>query len=144
LASFVIISDVKEFPCHTGAGEKMNGMLNKVLRIGLLFDFYNALLTAKQRDCLNMHYLQDLSLAEIAAELNVSRQAVHDILRRAEQTLEEYEEKLGLIARYGYERKLLAEVIGNLEQLSPDVRQLPEVIQAISKLCFLLEDTREV
>ncbi|MGL5513072.1 MAG: sigma factor-like helix-turn-helix DNA-binding protein, partial [Sporomusa sp.] len=98
----------------------------------------------KQRDCLNMHYLQDLSLAEIAEEMNVSRQAVHDILRRAEQTLEEYEEKLGLIDRYGYERKLLAEVIGSLEQLSPDVRQLPDVIQAISKLCFLLEDTREV
>lgn len=122
----------------------MDRMLNKVLRVGQLYDFYNALLTEKQRDCLNMHYLQDLSLAEIAEEFGVSRQAVHDILRRAEQTLEEYEEKLGLAARYSDERKLVAEVVSSLEQLPVSVRQLPEINQALSKLNVLLEDTREV
>ena len=122
----------------------MDRMLNKVLRVGQLYDFYNALLTDKQRECLNMHYLQDLSLAEIADEFNVTRQAVHDILRRAEQTLEEYEEKLGLAARYRDERKLLAEIVESLEQLPPEVRQLPELDQALSKLSSLLEDTREV
>jgi predicted DNA-binding protein YlxM (UPF0122 family) len=119
-------------------------MLNKVLRIGQLYDFYNALLTEKQRDCLNMHYLQDLSLAEIAEEFSVSRQAVHDILRRAEQTLEEYEEKLGLAARYSQEHKMLAEVIENLQQLPQHIRTLPELSQAIVRLNSLLEDTREV
>ncbi|CVK17694.1 YlxM family DNA-binding protein [Sporomusa sphaeroides] len=119
-------------------------MLNKVLRVGQLYDFYNALLTEKQRDCLNMHYLQDLSLAEIAEQFGVSRQAVHDILRRAEQTLEEYETKLGLAARYHEERTLLAEVVSNLEQLPHHVRQLPELRCALTKLSVLLEDTREV
>nr|WP_028972397.1 YlxM family DNA-binding protein [Sporomusa ovata] len=119
-------------------------MLNKVLRVGQLYDFYNALLTEKQRDCLNMHYLQDLSLAEIAAEFSVSRQAVHDILRRAEQTLEEYEHKLGLAARYRQERKLLVEVVGSLEQLPYSIKALPELNQAIIMLNSLLEDTREV
>ncbi|HWR43204.1 YlxM family DNA-binding protein [Sporomusa sp.] len=122
----------------------MDRMLNKVLRVGQLYDFYNALLTDKQRDCLNMHYLQDLSLAEIAEEFGVSRQAVHDILRRAEQTLEEYEEKLGLAARYSDERKLLAEVVSSLEQLPITVRNMPELSQALLKLNSLLEDTREV
>lgn len=122
----------------------MDRILNKVLRVGQLYDFYNALLTEKQRDCLNMHYLQDLSLAEIAEEFSVSRQAVHDILRRAEQTLEEYEKKLGLVARYGQERKLLAEVVGNLQQLPDQIRKLPELNQAIIMLNSLLEDTREV
>ena len=122
----------------------MDRMLNKVLRVGQLYDFYNALLTEKQRDCLNMHYLQDLSLAEIAEEFSVSRQAIHDILRRAEQTLEEYEEKLGLAARYRQERKLLVEVVGNLQHLPEHVRMLPELNQAISTLNSLLEDTREV
>lgn len=122
----------------------MDHMLNKVLRVGQLYDFYNALLTEKQRDCLNMHYLQDLSLAEIAAEFSVSRQAVHDILRRAEQTLEEYEQKLGLAARYRQERKLLVEVVGSLQQLPYSVRTLPELKQAIIMLNSLLEDTREV
>lgn len=122
----------------------MDRMLNKVLRVGQLYDFYNALLTEKQRDCLNMHYLQDLSLAEIAEEFGVSRQAVHDILRRAEQTLEEYEAKLGLAARYREERQLLAEVVGNLEKLPPAVKQLPELNHALLTLSSLLEDTREV
>lgn len=122
----------------------MDRMLIKVLRVGQLYDFYNALLTEKQRDCLNMHYLQDLSLAEIAEQFGVSRQAVHDILRRAEQTLEEYEEKLGLAARYREERKLLAEVVSSLEQLPHQIQQLPELSYALTKLSVLLEDTREV
>ena len=122
----------------------MDRMLNKVLRIGQLYDFYNALLTEKQRDCLNMHYLQDLSLAEIAEEFSVSRQAVHDILRRAEQTLEEYEEKLGLAARYSQERKVLVQVVESLQQLPQDTKVLPELNQAIVLLNSLLEDTREV
>lgn len=122
----------------------MDSMLNKVLRIGQLYDFYHALLTEKQRDCLNMHYLQDLSLAEIAEEFGVSRQAVHDILRRAEQTLEEYEQKLGLAARYSDERKLLAEVVTDLEQLPSDIRKLSAINEALVKINSLLEDTREV
>ncbi|WP_371368911.1 hypothetical protein SRRS_23030 [Sporomusa rhizae] len=122
----------------------MDSMLNKVLRIGQLYDFYNALLTEKQRDCLNMHYLQDLSLAEIAEEFGVSRQAVHDILRRAEQTLEEYEQKLGLAVRYSDERKLLAEVVTDLEQLPSDIRKLSAINEALVKINSLLEDTREV
>lgn len=122
----------------------MDSMLNKVLRIGQLYDFYNALLTEKQRDCLNMHYLQDLSLAEIAEEFGVSRQAVHDILKRAEQTLEEYEQKLGLAARYSDERKLLSEVATNLEQLPSDIRNLSAINEALVKINSLLEDTREV
>ncbi|HWR05720.1 YlxM family DNA-binding protein [Sporomusa sp.] len=122
----------------------MDRMLNKVLRVGQLYDFYNALLTDKQRDCLNMHYLQDLSLAEIADEFGVSRQAVHDILRRAEQMLEEYEEKLGLAARYSDERKLIAEVVSSLGHLPLTIRNMPELSQALIKLNLLLEDTREV
>lgn len=45
-------------------------MLDKVLRIALLYDLYGALLTAKQQRCLELHYLNDFSLAEIAAEFN--------------------------------------------------------------------------
>ncbi len=122
----------------------MDRMLNKVLRVGQLYDFYNALLTDKQRDCLNMHYLQDLSLAEIADEFGVSRQAVHDILRRAEQTLEEYEKKLGLAARYYDERRLIAAVVSGLGQLPPTIQNLPELSLALRQLNSLLEDTREV
>ncbi len=69
-----------------------------MLQIGRLYDYYRALLTEHQQKCLELHYLQDLSLGEIAAEVGVSRQAINDILRRAEDALENYEAKLHLAA----------------------------------------------
>jgi len=74
-------------------------MIEKMLRIGRLYDCYGALLTENQQKCLELHYLQDFSLGEIAAELSVSRQAVNDMLRRAEDSLEQYEAKLNLYSQ---------------------------------------------
>lgn len=82
-------------------------MLEKTLRVGELYDFYGALLTEKQRLCLELHYLNDYSLAEIAADMHISRQAVHDLLRRAEQTLEIYETRLGLLQKFSHQRQVL-------------------------------------
>lgn len=71
-------------------------MIEKMIRVGRLYDFYGSLLTDRQRKCIEMHYLQDLSLGEIAAEFGVSRQAVNDILRRTEEAMEQYEAGLQL------------------------------------------------
>lgn len=109
-------------------------MLNKVLRIALLFDFYGALLTDKQRQCLDMHYLNDFSLSEIANEFKVSRQAVHDILRRAEQTLEEYEAKLHLVERCQREQQGIREVYNLLKVLPDEVKQTVEIKEALIRL----------
>ncbi len=68
--------------------------------INLLYDFYGPLLTGHQQRLLELYYEQDLSLGEIAAELQVSRQAVHDTVKRAEEALERFEVKLGLAAKY--------------------------------------------
>jgi len=74
--------------------------LEKFERMALLSDFYNQLLTARQQEVVRCYYEQDLSLSEIAENLSVSRQAVHDILKRAEKAMENYEFKLGLLASY--------------------------------------------
>ena len=74
-------------------------MIEQMVRVGRLYDYYGALLTEHQKKCLELHYLQDFSLGEIAAELTVSRQAINDILRRTEESLEQYDAKLGLIAK---------------------------------------------
>lgn len=66
---------------------------------GRLLDFYGVLLTERQRYCMEQHCENDLSLSEIAEELGVSRQAVHDNLQRASQLLNEYESKLQLVAQ---------------------------------------------
>ena len=70
----------------------------------MLFDFYGELLTEKQREYFDLHYNEDLSLAEIAALTGISRQGVWDIIRRAEATLRDIEAKTGLVARFGARR----------------------------------------
>lgn len=75
-------------------------MLDRVLLYVVLFDFYGALLTDKQKLSIEMHYLNDFSLAEIADELGISRQAVHDNLKRVEQILMDYEDKLKFVEKY--------------------------------------------
>ena len=68
-------------------------------QMALLFDYYGELLTDRQRMCFDLRHNQDLSLAEIAQELNVSRQGVHDNLSRAEALLMNMEEKTGCVRR---------------------------------------------
>lgn len=67
--------------------------------ISLLCDYYGELLTDTQRRCLQLHYEQDLSLAEIAEREGISRQGVHATLSRAAAALVVYEEKLGCLRR---------------------------------------------
>ncbi len=69
------------------------------LEMTLLFDYYGDLLTERQRMCFDLRHNQDLSLAEIAEELQVSRQGVHDNLSRAEALLRNMEEKTGCVSR---------------------------------------------
>ena len=59
-------------------------MVEETFELTLLFDYYGDLLTQKQRSCFDLHYNQDLSLGEIAQEVGISRQGVHDTLTRAE------------------------------------------------------------
>ena len=79
------------------------------IRLGRLYDIYGPLLTAKQQSCMELYFCDDLSLAEIAAELDVSRQAVHDLIHRVEQLLERYEAKIKLLEREEKQERLHAE-----------------------------------
>lgn len=74
--------------------------LQKTNRINVLHDFYGALLTEKQQTFLKCYFHDDYSLSEIAADFQISRQAVYEHLKRAEQVLEEYECKLRLVSRH--------------------------------------------
>lgn len=94
--------------------------MEKFAKMALLIDFYGPLLTDKQQYFWDLHYQQDLSLAEIAEAEHISRQAVHDLLKRTEKILNEYEEKLGLINRFLLEREKLREVLEQLQTFQPD------------------------
>jgi len=119
-------------------------MLDKVLRIVILYDFYGSLLTEKQSRSLEMHYLNDFSLTEIADELKVSRQAVHDMLKRAEELMVDYEDKLKFVERYQREQQTLQHIYNLIDNLPEKVRNLPELNLVVRKLKCLLDDSKEV
>lgn len=92
--------------------------MDKLAKMALLVDFYGPLLTEKQQNVWDLHYQQDLSLAEIAEVEQISRQAIHDLLKRTERILAEYEEKLGLVQRFWTDREKLIQAQVLLQELT--------------------------
>ena len=98
-------------------------MFEKNLEIWYLLDFYGELLTERKRSVMDMYYNEDFSLSEIAAEIDISRQGVRDIIKKCEDELFFYEEKLGL-ARKLKSVELTASELSNIA----DAHDLPEEI----------------
>ena len=111
------------------------------LEMTLLFDYYGELLTQRQRMCFDLYHNQDLSLTEIAQELNVSRQGVYDNLSRAEASLRNMEEKTGCVRRNLQNRRVLRDIQEAAEQLRrhPD-RQVQELSETILAAAHRLEE----
>ncbi|MGM9524705.1 MAG: YlxM family DNA-binding protein [Peptococcaceae bacterium] len=89
--------------------------LEQRTRMAVLYDLYSGLLTEKQQNVFDLYYQCDLSLGEIAAEQQISRTAVHDLIKRTEHLLEKYEAKLHLAQRE-LERKKILEQLGLLAE----------------------------
>ncbi|PSL51163.1 hypothetical protein B0H94_10173 [Salsuginibacillus halophilus] len=107
-------------------------MLEKTMRMNALFDFYQPLLTKKQQKYVQLYFLDDYSLGEIADTFDVSRQAVYDNIRRTEQMLEEYEAKLGLYYKYMERHNLYQQLRGELE--AGDSQRLSAVVTRLEHL----------
>ena len=83
-------------------------MFEKDLKVWVYFDRYGDLLSPNKRAAFEAYYGEDLSLAEIAQETGTSRQAVWDIIRRAEESLRRFEDKTGLVGRFAAQKELLS------------------------------------
>ncbi|MDF2534933.1 MAG: putative DNA-binding protein [Bacillales bacterium] len=105
-------------------------MIEKTLRMNYLFDFYQSLLTDKQRSYMDLYYLNDFSLGEIGEEYAVSRQAVYDNIKRTETMLEEYESKLHLLEKF----QARAELIGQIKDHSNDPVQVMHLVESLELL----------
>lgn len=110
-------------------------MIEKVLEIGMLYDFYGELLTEKQKDVIELYYNDDLSLGEISETLGISRQGVHDMIKRSEKQLHRYEEKLGLVEKFNMQKSKITEAYGLLKDINDDNR--------LQKIKSLLEEIIE-
>jgi predicted DNA-binding protein YlxM (UPF0122 family) len=105
-------------------------VLEKTTRMNFLFDFYQSLLTPKQRSYMVLYYLDDYSLGEIAEEYEVSRQAVYDNIKRTEAMLEEYENKLSLFEKFQMRQKIIKQC---REEIN-DVQRMKELIEELDQL----------
>lgn len=74
--------------------------MNELLKQALLYDFYGELLTDHQKEIYEQFVLEDLSLSEIAEGAGISRQGVHDLIKRCNRILEDYEAKLHLVEKF--------------------------------------------
>ncbi len=97
--------------------------MEKIVRQGLLYDFYGPLLTDHQQEVYESLVYDNLSLGEIGQEYGISRQAAHDIIKRSDKILEEYEEKLHLIERFADNKnglKHIKELVAGLDTENKD------------------------
>ena len=91
-------------------------MFEKDMKVALLLDFYGDVLSERHREMMELYYADDLSLAEIAEEIGISRQGVRDLIKKAEEELHFYEEKLGLAERFRKTQESAAHLLTLLER----------------------------
>ncbi len=91
--------------------------INHIAKQSLLYDFYGALLSERQRQVMELYNEENLTLAEIAAEFGISRQGVHDALKNGQRALEEYEDKLGLLEKFKKTSDAIKEISDRIDEI---------------------------
>ena len=109
-------------------------MFEKNLNVGYLLDFYGELLSERQREIMDYYYGEDLSLSEVSALTDITRQGVRDALRRSEKLLLETEEKLGLVARFSSQKEDLSYIVARLEEIRERGEPVDDIIQRAKKM----------
>lgn len=107
--------------------------MDKIYEQTLLYDFYGELLTKHQQTIYEDAVYNDLSLGEIAKEQGISRQGVHDLIRRCDKILQDYEEKLHLVERFAKAKETIRQ-IEKLTDASAENKAYPERLAQIRKL----------
>jgi predicted DNA-binding protein YlxM (UPF0122 family) len=105
--------------------------MEKIVQQGLLYDFYGQLLTAHQQKIYEQAVYENLSLNEIAEQEGISRQAVHDLIRRATDLMKGYEKKLGMIRRF-YSMREAAEQLNAAAETAKDLDELAGTVREIA------------
>ena len=107
------------------------------VELNYLLDFYGPLLTEHRREVLRLYCEEDLSLAEIAEQLGITRQGVSDAMQKGRRQLNDYEEKLGLAGRYralGEEAKRCMDALSGVRAEGEDRRRIQEAQEALQNI----------
>ena len=113
--------------------------MESIVKQSLLYDFYGELLTDHQRAVYEDAVFNDMSLSEIAQEQGISRQGVHDLIKRCDRLLDGYEEKLQLVSKFQKTRQMVAEIRKKLQQCQETrdeelIRQIDQLSVEIMEL----------
>lgn len=106
--------------------------MEKIVEQGLLYDFYGELLTDHQKKIYEDAIFEDMSLGEIAGEYGISRQGVHDLIKRCDNTLQGYEDKLHLVQKFMTIKLKMSEIDALTEDERLSRRELAENIRRIT------------
>ena len=106
--------------------------MDEIFKQSLLYDFYGELLTEHQKEIYEQFIVEDLSLSEIAKDAGISRQGVHDLVKRCDKILEEYEAKLHLVEKFLSVKEKVHQINELLEDAKTDESQLIQDIRKIS------------
>ena len=121
--------------------------MEKNVKVALLFDFYRNMLTSRQAESIDLYYNEDLSLAEISEHMGITRQGVRDNIKRAENTLFDTEDRLGLASRFlKIKSDLLKidDIIRDMEA-SPNVKSLSDDIKhKINDILIIIHDINNI
>lgn len=108
--------------------------MDKLYERGLLFDFYGELLTPHQQKIYSEAVFNDMSLGELSEEEGISRQGIHDLIRRCDKILQEYEDKLHLIERFKSMKKTaksIETILDTLDESVSEKRKLKELLHTL-------------
>lgn len=95
--------------------------MDKKIEVGLMLDFYGQILTPRQDEIVQLYYNQDLSLGEIAENLEITRQGVYDNLKRSEKILYDMEDKLGLVKRFLAQREEISKALMLISEVEDEL-----------------------
>ena len=109
-------------------------VVNKILEQALLYDFYGELLTTHQKEVYEQFILEDLSLSEIAESAGISRQGVHDLIRRCQRALEGYEAKLHLVERFLSVKEKVGQIDKVLAEWEREKKNPEDIVKRIRKI----------
>lgn len=113
--------------CEAKEESKDRDRLKEMIKLSILFDFYGELLGEHKKEIFSDYVLNDLSLGEIADEAGMTRQGVHDIIRRCSKKLNEYEEKLRLVEKFEQTKKKVNE----MKVISEEIRKTHDVSKIV-------------
>lgn len=113
--------------------------MDRILERTLLYDFYGELLTEHQKQVYEDVVFGDFSLSEAAEVHGISRQGVHDLIRRCDRALAGYEERLGLVERFTETKKLVSEILDLTQEFEKTkdarcVKQIESISRQIGEL----------